>query len=80
MALTGTVVSDKMNKTIIVRIGRLTTHVTFGKKIRQFNKIKAHDEKNSAKIGDLVEIKQVRPISKDKRWNMVEVLKKAENR
>ena len=77
----GTVVSDRMNKTIVVRVGRLTVHPVFKKRIRKFSQFKAHDEKNSAKIGDMVKIRKTRPISKGKRWYLVEIVKKgAEDR
>ncbi|MGB2706398.1 MAG: 30S ribosomal protein S17 [Candidatus Omnitrophota bacterium] len=73
----GTVVSDRMDKTIVVEISRLTVHPVFKKTIRRFNKIKADDEKNSAKKGDVVKLREVRPISKDKRWRLVGIVKKA---
>lgn len=71
----GTVVSDKMNKTIVVRVDRLTTHSKYGRVIRMSNKFKAHDEQNQAKIGDKVKIAETRPLSKEKRWRLVEILK-----
>ncbi|MBN1353680.1 MAG: 30S ribosomal protein S17 [Candidatus Omnitrophica bacterium] len=74
--MTGKVVSDKMNKTIVVRVGRTTLHPVFGKTVRRFNKFKAHDAKNAAKTGDTVKIMETRPLSKDKRWRLVEILKK----
>lgn len=73
----GTVVSDRMDKTIVVKIGRLTVHPVFKKTIRRFSKIKAHDEKNSAKKGDVVKLREVRPVSKDKRWRLVGIVEKA---
>ncbi len=71
---TGVVVSDKMQKTIVVRVERLTRHPLYNKIIRRFKKFKAHDEKNSAKAGDTVKIVESRPLSKDKRWRLLEVL------
>ena len=73
----GTVVSDRMNKTIVVRVSRLAVHPVFRKTIRRFNKLKAHDEKNSAKTGDTVRVQASRPISRDKRWTLVEIVEKA---
>jgi len=75
--LIGTVVSDKMDKTIVVRTGRLALHPVFKKRVRLYNKFKAHDEKNEAKINDLVKIVHARPFSSDKRWKLVKVLEKA---
>lgn len=72
----GTVVSDKMSKTIVVEVGRLAVHPVFKKTIRQFSKIKVHDEKNSAKIGDVVKVRQARPVSKDKRWRLIGIIEK----
>jgi small subunit ribosomal protein S17 len=71
----GVVLSNKMQKTIIVKVGRMARHQRYGKIIRKFNKFKAHDENNQAKIGDKVLIEETRPISKDKRWRLVEILK-----
>lgn len=73
---TGIVVSDKMQKTITVRVERLTRHPLYGKIIRQYKKFKVHDENNSAKAGDQVKIIETRPLSKEKCWNLVEVVKK----
>ncbi len=75
---TGIVVSDKMQKTVIVRTMRLSRHRKYSKTIRQFNKFKAHDEKGIAKIGDTVRIVETRPLSRSKRFRVVEVLKKAQ--
>lgn len=72
--LVGRVTSDKMDKTIVVRVERLKRHTLYGKVIRLHKKYKAHDEQNSAKIGDLVKIIESRPISKEKRWALVEIL------
>ncbi|MFH1594451.1 MAG: 30S ribosomal protein S17 [Candidatus Omnitrophota bacterium] len=73
----GTVVSDKMDKTIVIKVGRLTIHPVFKKRIKKFNKIKAHDAKNVAKVGDVVKVVQSRPISRDKRWRLLEVVEKS---
>ena len=72
--LVGRVTSDKMDKTIVVRVERLKRHALYGKVIRLHKKYKAHDENNSAKIGDVVKIIEAKPISKEKRWALVEVL------
>ena len=75
--ITGVVVSDKMEKTIIVRTERLVKHQVFKKYIRRHVKYKAHDEKNECKAGDRVLIIESRPISRDKRWRVREILEKA---
>ncbi len=72
----GLVVSDKMDKTIVVRIERKAKHAKYKKVIGKAEKFKAHDEKNLAKIGNRVKIEETRPLSKDKRWRLVEVLDK----
>lgn len=74
----GTVISDKMQKTCIVRIMRLTKHPKYSRIIKKYNKFKVHDEKKIAKIGDIVRIRETRPLSKDKRFRLVEVIKKSE--
>ena len=74
---TGTVVSDKMQKTIIVRTTRISKHSKYGRITKKYDKVKAHDEKNSAKIGDIVRIQETRPLSKDKRYRLLKVIKKA---
>lgn len=74
---TGTVVSDKMNKTVVVRTLRLSKHRKYSKILKQYNKFKAHNEDNSAKTGDTVLIQETRPISKDKHFRVVKVLQKA---
>ncbi|MFH1621715.1 MAG: 30S ribosomal protein S17 [Candidatus Omnitrophota bacterium] len=71
----GVVISDKMQKTIIVRVERMAKHGRYGKMIRKFNKFKAHDEKNEAKIGDRVLISETRPLSKDKHWRLVKIIR-----
>jgi small subunit ribosomal protein S17 len=72
---TGTVMSDKMDKGIIVRIDRTTRHPFYGRTIRKSSKVMAHDEKKEAKLGDKVRIQETRPLSKSKRWRLVEVIK-----
>ncbi len=74
----GTVVSDKMNKTIVVMLERKMKHPLFGKTIRLSSKLYAHDEKGEAGVGDTVRVAETRPLSKLKRWRLVEVLKKAQ--
>ena len=75
--LIGTVVSDKMQKTIVVRIETRKMHPTYKKIMRSAKKYKAHDEKNEAKSMDKVLIEETRPLSKDKRWRLVSVIEKA---
>lgn len=72
--VTGKVVSDKMDKTIVVLIERRVQHPLYGKLIRRSTKLHAHDENNSAKIGDTVTIKESRPLSKTKSWTLVEIV------
>jgi len=74
---TGVVVSDKMDKTIVVVIVRKTKHPLYGKVITRSKKFKVHDEGNIAKVGDKVLITETRPLSKDKRWRLVEVVEAA---
>ena len=73
----GIVVSDKMDKTIVVRIVRKWKHPLYGKTVKSSKNYKAHDEQNTAKIGDKVLIAETRPLSKDKRWRLVEVVEAA---
>lgn len=73
----GVVVSDKMEKTIVVAIKTLVRHPLYGKMVKQTTKFKAHDEKNMCQIGDTVKIMETRPISKDKNWRVVEIIEKA---
>ena len=73
----GRVVSDKMQKTIVVAIERRVPHPVYGKMVTRTTKVKAHDEENSAKAGDVVRIVETRPLSKDKRWRLVEIVEKA---
>ena len=75
--LTGKVVSDKMDKSIVVLIERRVLHPLYGKSIRRSTKLHAHDENNVAKTGDVVTIKESRPISKTKAWALVEVIEAA---
>ena len=74
-SLTGTVISDKMDKTVVVQVTRITKHPVYMKTIKTHTKFKAHDEKNTAKINDTVKIVQTRPLSKSKRWRLLEVVK-----
>ena len=73
----GYVVSDKMEKTIVVQVEDRVKHALYGKVIRRNTKIKAHDEENTAGIGDLVLLAETRPLSATKRWRLVEILEKA---
>jgi len=74
---TGLVTSDKMEKTITVTIERRVKHPIYGKFVKTTKKFKAHDEKNDAKTGDIVRISETRPLSKTKRWRLVEVVERA---
>lgn len=74
----GTVISDKMDKTIIVRVDMASMHPVYNKLVRTSTKFKAHDEKDAAGMGDTVKIEETRPLSKTKRWRLVEIVKKAE--
>lgn len=69
------VLSNKMQKTIIVRVERSSRHPVYGKVVKKASKFKVHDEKNIAKIGDRVRIRETRPLSKEKRWKLIEVIK-----
>jgi small subunit ribosomal protein S17 len=73
----GVVVSDKMQKTVVVKIDRRVPHPVYGKMVSRSKKLKAHDEANAAKIGDTVRIMETRPLSKDKRWRVVEIVERA---
>ena len=73
----GLVVSDKMDKTVVVAIERRMAHPVYGKMMTRTKKLKAHDEQNSAKAGDTVRIMETRPLSKDKRWRVVEIVERA---
>lgn len=72
----GVVVSDKMNKTRVVRVEFLTQHPIYKKTIRKRRKFMAHDENNTSRIGDIVRIVQTRPLSKNKRWKIIEIISK----
>ena len=74
---TGVVVSDKMQKTVVVALERRVPHPTYGKMVTRTKKVKAHDEENAAKAGDTVRIMETRPLSKDKRWRVVEIVERA---
>lgn len=73
----GLVVSDKMDKSIIVRIDRTIRHKVYGKTYKTSSRLYAHDEKNEAKVGDQVRLMETRPLSKSKRWRLVEIVEKA---
>ena len=73
----GKVVSDKMDKTMVVAVEDSVKHPLYKKIVKRTKKLKAHDEKNECKIGDRVEIMETRPLSKDKRWRLVEIIEKA---
>ncbi|GAA5345872.1 30S ribosomal protein S17 [Planifilum fimeticola] len=73
----GKVVSDKMDKTIVVAVETYKRDPLYGKRVRYTKKFKAHDEENKAKVGDVVKIMETRPLSKEKRWRLVEILEKA---
>lgn len=73
----GRVVSDKMQKTVVVAIERRVPHPVYGKMVTRTKKLKAHDEENTAKTGDLVRIAETKPLSKDKRWRLVEIVERA---
>ena len=73
----GKVVSDKMDKTIVVAIADSVQHPLYKKIIKRTYKLKAHDENNECRVGDTVEVMETRPLSKDKRWRLVEIIEKA---
>ncbi|MDD5136625.1 MAG: 30S ribosomal protein S17 [Candidatus Omnitrophica bacterium] len=73
----GVVVSDKMDKTITVQIERVMHHPVYDRNVGKATKFKAHDEANAAKVGDVVRIQETRPLSKTKRWRLIEVVKRA---
>jgi small subunit ribosomal protein S17 len=74
----GVVVSDKMDKTVVVEVKRLVAHPLYHKIIRRRSKLKAHDEQNSCQVGDKVLLEETRPLSRDKRWRVKQILEKAE--
>ncbi len=76
--MTGVVVSDKMDKTVVVKVEKIKIHPKFKKHYRVHKKYKAHDEKNQCKEGDLVVIEESRPLSKEKRWRVVQILRERE--
>lgn len=73
----GRVVSDRMDKTVVVAVQRLVRHRLYGRIMRRTNKLKAHDEHNECTVGDLVRIEETRPLSRQKRWRIVEIVRKA---
>ena len=75
--LQGVVVSDKNDKTVVVRIDRQVRHSLYNKTVRRSSKLAAHDEANDAHVGDTVRVMETRPVSKSKRWRVVEVLERA---
>ena len=74
---TGKVVSDKMDKTIVVAVEDHVKHPLYNKNVKRTYKLKAHDENNECKVGDTVKVMETRPLSKDKRWRLVEIMEKA---
>ncbi|HCO18174.1 30S ribosomal protein S17 [Gudongella oleilytica] len=73
----GTVVSDKMDKTVVVAIETFVTHPMYKKQVKRTTRFKAHDENNECAVGDKVQIMETRPLSRDKRWRVVEIIEKA---
>ena len=73
----GKVISDKMDKTIVVAVQDNVKHPLYGKIVKKTYKLKAHDENNECKVGDTVKVMETRPLSKDKRWRLVEIMEKA---
>ncbi len=73
----GTVISDKMDKTVVVAVKTSVSHSVYGKTVKRTYKLKAHDENNECHIGDTVEVMETRPLSKDKRWRVVRIVEKA---
>ena len=73
--ITGTVVSNKMDKTVVVSVERKFIHPTFKKVVKRTKKFRCHDEKNECSVGDFISMREVRPLSKTKRWNLEKVLK-----
>ena len=73
----GTVVSDKMDKTVVVAVETSVRHPMYKKTVKRTYKLKAHDEENSCKAGDKVKVMETRPLSRDKRWRVVEIVEKA---
>ncbi len=75
--MTGTVISDKMDKTVVVAVETSVRHKVYGKTVKRTYKLKAHDENNECHTGDRVEVMETRPLSKDKRWRVVKIVEKA---
>ena len=75
--MVGTVKSNKMDKTVVVAVETSVSHGVYGKTVKRTYKLKAHDEENSCQVGDKVKVMETRPLSKDKRWRVVEILEKA---
>ena len=75
--LIGKVVSNKMNKSIVVEIEKLVIHSLYKKAVRRTKRIKSHDEKNECSIGDIVKVEETRPLSKEKRYRLIEIVEKA---
>ncbi len=75
--MVGTVVSDKMDKTVVVAVQTNVKHDMYGKIVKRTYKLKAHDEENKCGVGDKVKVMETRPLSKDKRWRVVEIMEKA---
>jgi small subunit ribosomal protein S17 len=73
----GAVVSDKMDKTVVVAVETLVKHPLYGRRMKMTKRLKAHDENNEAKVGDRVRLMETRPLSADKRWRIVEIIEKA---
>lgn len=76
--MTGRVVSDSMQKTVVVTIERLVKHPEYGKYVRRRNRFKVHDEKDECKVGDVIRFMETRPLSKDKRWRLVDFVQRVE--
>ncbi|MCE5253535.1 MAG: 30S ribosomal protein S17 [Actinomycetia bacterium] len=74
----GVVVSDKMDKTIVVEVSAVKPHAEYKKVVRRTDRLKAHDEQNEARVGDTVLVRECRPLSRDKTWRLVKVLQRAE--
>ena len=75
--MVGTVTSNKMDKTVVVAVETSVSHKVYGKTVKRKYKLKAHDEENACQIGDKVKVMETRPLSKDKRWRVVEIMEKA---
>jgi len=75
--LVGTVVSDRMDKTVVVAVERVWVHPLYGKRLRRTKRYKAHDENNECRVGDRVRLMETRPLSREKRWRVCEILERA---